>query len=278
MHTFETPGATTIVVRNGAGQINVAAADTDRTTVELTPLNPAGEEAIAQATVDQTRQTVVVHLPKHRSGLLRQGPAVQVDITCPHGVSLDLESESADVRATGQFLEAACSTGSGDIDVENVTGSARLRSGSGTVTAGDIAQALSVSTGSGDVNVERARGSSSVKVGSGDVSVRELGGELVTKTGSGSVEVGQLGGRLVTKTGSGGLTVRRAGSGSVHATGASGSISIGVEQGTAAWLDVSTVSGRVSQELGESPAPSADQDRVEITAHTVSGNLRIHRA
>ena len=82
----------------------------------------------------------------------------------------------------------------------------------------------------------------------------------------------------MTKSGSGDLIVRRAASGSVRANGASGDISIGIEEGTAAWLDVSTVSGRVSQELGESEAPRADQQRVEITAHTVSGDLRVHRS
>jgi len=52
MHTFETPGTTTIVVRTGAGHVTVSAGDTDTTTVELTDLNSAGEEAIAQATVE----------------------------------------------------------------------------------------------------------------------------------------------------------------------------------------------------------------------------------
>ena len=260
MHTFETPGPTTIVVRTGAGHVTVAAGDTDTTTVELTALNSAGEEAIAQATVEQSRHTVVVHLPKHRSGLLRQGPSVGIDIVCPHGVSLDLKSDSADLRATGQFQEASCASGSGDIDVEAVTDAARLRTGSGTVTVGEVGKTLSVSSGSGDI------------------SIGELDGQTVTKTGSGDVEVGRLGGSLVTKTGSGSLTVRRASTGSVHAAGASGDITIGVEQGTAAWLDVSTVSGRVSQELGESAGPTDDQNRIEITAHTVSGNLRIHRA
>ena len=208
MHTFETPGPTTIVVRTGAGHVTVAAGDTDTTTVELTALNSAGEEAIAQATVEQSRHTVVVHLPKHRSGLLRQGPSVGIDIVCPHGVALDLKSDSADLRATGQFQEASCATGSGDIDLETVTGAAKLRTGSGTITAGEVGQALSVSSGSGDINVEASRGSGSVKVGSGDISIGELDGQTVTKTGSGDVEVGRLGGSLVTKTGSGSLTVR----------------------------------------------------------------------
>ncbi len=82
----------------------------------------------------------------------------------------------------------------------------------------------------------------------------------------------------MTKSGSGNLVVRRAASGSVKANGASGSITIGIEQGTAAWLDVSTLTGRVVQELDQTGAPTEDQPRVEITAHTVSGDLKVHRS
>jgi DUF4097 and DUF4098 domain-containing protein YvlB len=278
MHQFETPGQTTLVVRTAAGHVTIAAGDTDTTTVELTPLNAAGEEAVAQAKIEQSRNTVVVYLPKRASGLLRQGASVGIEITCPHGVALDVKAESSDIRATGQFTEASCATGSGDIDVQTVTGSAKLKSGSGEVTVGEVGNALAASTGSGNVNVERSARSTTVNVGSGDISIGELTGDVVTKTGSGDVEVGRLTGNLLTKTGSGDLTVRRASTGAVRANGGSGNITIGVEEGTAAWLDVSTLSGRVSQELGESDAPGNGQHRVEITAHTVSGDLRIHRA
>ncbi len=105
-----------------------------------------------------------------------------------------------------------------------------------------------------------------------------MAGDVLTKTGSGDVEVDRLGGTLVTKSGSGSLVVRRAASGSVKANGASGSITIGIEQGTAAWLDVSTLTGRVVQELDQTGAPTEDQPRVEITAHTVSGDLKVHRS
>lgn len=88
----------------------------------------------------------------------------------------------------------------------------------------------------------------------------------------------RLGGSLQTRTGSGNLTVRRATSGVVRAQGASGDITIGVVEGTAAWLDVSTMTGRVVQELGESDAPDEGHRRVEINAHTVSGDLRVHRS
>ena len=139
-------------------------------------------------------------------------------------------------------------------------------------------KALAVTTGSGDVHVHQCGRVASLTAGSGDISVGEVVGEVVTKTGSGDIEVGRLDGSLVTKAGSGSLTVRRASTGSVRANGASGDISVGVEQGTAAWLDLSTVSGRVEQELGETEPPDPGQHTVEITAHTVSGNLRVHRS
>jgi len=278
VHTFETPGRTTLAVRTGAGHVTVTAEDTDRTTVELTALNGPAEDAIAQARVDQQGSSVLVDVPRHRVGLFRQGPSVGIAITCPNGTVLQVKAESSDVRATGTFEHALVTTGSGDIDVEAVTGGAKLKTGSGAVSAGQVGEALLVSTGSGNVSVHQSGRSATLTAGSGDISIGELAGQVVTKSGSGDVEVGRLGGALLTKSGSGSLTVRRATSGSVKATGASGNISIGVEEGTAAWLDVSTVSGRVSQELGESDAPAEGQQRVEITARTVSGDLRVHRS
>ena len=166
---------------------------------------------------------MAVVLPRH-GGLFRQSGSVGVTITCPRDSILDVRTGSASVRAHGSYAEAAIGTGSGDIDVDTVSGSARL------------------------------------KTGSGDIRVGDAPGEVDTRTGSGDVEVGRLDGTLQTKSGSGSLTVRRAAAGAIRASGASGDISIGIEDGTAAWLDVSTVSGRMHQELGESEAPAPVSD------------------
>ena len=278
MHTFETPGPTSLSVRAGAGDVTVTAEDTQRTTVELTPLNAAGEDAVAEARVEQQRNGIVVDIPRHRGGLFRPNPSVSIVVTCPTGSILEVKADSADVTATGTFADAVVVTGSGEVEVEDVTGSAKLKSGSGAVSAGRVGKAVVISTGSGDVSLEHSGRTASLTVGSGDIRIGEVTGEAVAKTGSGDVEVGRLGGTLMTKSGSGDLVVRRATSGSVKANGASGSITIGVEQGTAAWLDVSTLTGRVIQELDQAGAPTDGQQRVEITAHTVSGNLRVHRS
>jgi DUF4097 and DUF4098 domain-containing protein YvlB len=279
MYTFETPDATTLVVRSGGGHVTVTAEDTQRTTVELTPLNAAGEDAVAQAVVEQQHGGVVVDIPRHRGGLFRPHPAVGIAITCPTGTVIEVKSESADINATGTFAEAVLSTGSGEVKVGDVTGSAKLKSGSGTISAGSVGKALMISTGSGDVKVNQVGLSAMLSVGSGDIRIGEVAGETVTKTGSGDVEVDRLlAGTLVTKSGSGDLVVRRATSGSVKANGASGDITIGIDQGTAAWLDVSTLTGKVRQELDNAEAPVDGQQRVEITAHTVSGDLRVYRS
>lgn len=278
MHTFPTPGPTTLVVQTSNGDVTVRATDTAQTTVELTPLNPAGETAVAQAVVEQRGGAVVVRLARHRGGLLRQGPSVAVSITCPTGTSLDVKADAADIRATGSYAHASISSGSGDIEVEELTGAAKLKSGSGAVTVGHAGDVLVVSTGSGDVLVDRSSRNATLSAGSGDISIGTLGGQAVVRTGSGDVEVGVLEGALLTKTGSGDLTVRRATRGSVKATGASGDISLGVQRGTAAWLDVSTVTGRIRQELDESAPPDGAQERLEISAQTVSGELRVHRS
>jgi len=279
VHTFETPEPPTLVVRVGAGHVTVTAGDTDRTTVELTPLNPAGEQAIATAAVEHQHGAVVVHLPHHRGGLFRQGAAVRVEVRCPTGTSLEVKADSADVHATGTFARASVVSGSGDIEVEDVIGAASLKTGSGAVSAAQVQDSLVASTGSGNISVGHSARHARVSVGSGNIAIGELVGDMVTKSGSGDVEVDRLDGALLTRTGSGSLIVRRAVSGSVMAKGASGNVSIGVQEGTAAWLDMSTMTGRFSQELDrEAAAPGDDEKRVEITAHTVSGNLRVHRS
>ena len=177
VHTFETPGRTTLVVRAGSGRVTITAEDTDATTVDLTPLNSPGEEAVAEARVEQKARLGRRPPPPHRAGLFRQGPAVDVVVTCPTGTSLDVKADAADVRATGTFGDAVVTTGSGDIDVETVDGTAKLKSGSGTVIAGHVEQSLWPPPARATSPWTRAV-ARQLTVGSGDISIGELVGDV----------------------------------------------------------------------------------------------------
>lgn len=284
MKTFDTPRPIRLVIRARAGEVTLRAADDapgttpGTTVVTLAARNDAAHEVLPQVVVEQSRDTIAVHVPRGRGGFLRPGPKIDIDVVCPAGSHLDVRAEAGDVTARGTWAHARCVTGSGDVDIEAVDDDAMFKTGSGAISAGRVARTLRASTGSGDINLDESGASSQLSVGSGQISIGQLTGDVVTKSGSGDVEVGVLGGSLVTKTGSGAVTVRRAASGTITASNASGDIVIGVVEGTAAWLDVSTQTGRVSQELGESVAPVDGQPTVEITARTVTGNLRVHRA
>src|SRR4051794_26029602 len=165
MHTFETPGPITVVVRSGAGRVTVSAEDTQRTTVELTAQNSAGEDAVAEARVEQQRSSVIVDLPRHRGGLFRPHPSVAIAITCPRDSILEVRCDSADVHANGTYAEAIVTTGSGDVLVEDVTGTAKIKSGSGAVSARTVGKGLVMTTGSGDVSVDRTGRSASLTSG-----------------------------------------------------------------------------------------------------------------
>jgi hypothetical protein len=57
-----------------------------------------------------------------------------------------------------------------------------------------------------------------------------------------------------------------------------GAIDVGVREGTAAWLDVSSVSGQVRNTLTTSEAPEKTEDTVRVRARTKHGNIDIRRA
>jgi hypothetical protein len=74
------------------------------------------------------------------------------------------------------------------------------------------------------------------------------------------------------------VQVRRADHGRVRAKTVSGKISVGVAGGTAAHLDISTLSGRVNSELEAGAAPGEGEKRVELVLSTMSGNVNLARA
>jgi hypothetical protein len=65
--------------------------------------------------------------------------------------------------------------------------------------------------------------------------------------------------------------------GITEAKTAYGQIEIGVLDGVAAWLDLSTSFGRVNNELEDTGRPSADEQTPEIRAHTAMGDINVRR-
>jgi hypothetical protein len=65
--------------------------------------------------------------------------------------------------------------------------------------------------------------------------------------------------------------------GSVMVESRTGDLEVGVREGTAAWLDVRTTTGKVHNQLDITDGPEPSADTVEVGARTSLGEIVIRR-
>jgi len=278
MDTFTTTKPPRLSIDVKAGTVSIETVDGTETTVEVTPLddNDVTLDALLATTIDQRGDDVFVHVPG-RFSVLGRSPKLAVAITAPHDARLAVKTGSADVVATGRFGTSVVQSGSGDMTLGEFTDSLRINSGSGDVRVEAVAKDIVAKTGSGDVDVVDVEGDASITSGSGDIVVGGASRGLVAKTGSGNITVGSAPPDLRITTASGDIRIDVVVEGEVRAKAASGDIHAGVQRGTAAWLDVHTVSGRVASALDATTEPASDDRKVRLQLATVSGDIELAR-
>jgi DUF4097 and DUF4098 domain-containing protein YvlB len=278
MDTFTTPTPPRLSLDLKAGTVAIDTVDGTETTVEVLPLDDSDVtlDALAATTIDQRGDDILVHVPS-RHGFLGRSPKLAVTVTAPHGARLAVKTGSADVVATGRFGTSQVQTGSGDITLGDFADALRVSSGSGDVRVESVAKDVVVKTGSGDIDVVDVDGDASFTSGSGDVIVGGAAKGVLAKTGSGDITIGAAPPDLRATTASGDIRIDVIAEGEVQARAASGDIHAGVQRGTAAWLDVHTVSGRVASALDATDQPDAGDRKVRLQLSTVSGDIQLSR-
>lgn len=79
-------------------------------------------------------------------------------------------------------------------------------------------------------------------------------------------------------TASGDVTAASAVNGHISVQTGSGDVSVGVQEGTAAQLDLGTGSGTVRNSLQPSDGPAADDETLVVHSRTGSGDVVVRRA
>lgn len=255
-HTFSTPQPLTLRVRNPAGEVQITAAETTETTVEIVPRGGSGKDGAERTRVelsgDGTR--LDVGAPESRFG---SASRLTMLIRLPIGSSADVRTASADVSCRGSLGRLEVATASGDIAADLVQGDA------------------TVSSASGDVNLGAVTGSVECKTASGDLRADSIGGGCRSSSASGDVQLGHCAGPVAARTASGDIQVRQAERGSVDVTTMSGDVKIGVRRGTVVWLDLSTLSGRTRSDLEQQDAAPEDSEVLPVTVRTMSGDITL---
>lgn len=178
----------------------------------------------------------------------------------PEGLTFQIRAGSADIAISAAIGRSKIVNGSGDVQITSAE-DLDCSTGSGDIVITSLAgNAAKVSSGSGSISITTAHCPVSAKSGSGDVVVRSLHrSDLKASSGSGDIAVPST-------------------TGSVDLRSASGSLTIGVADNVAAWLDLNSISGDIRIALESTGKPGPGEPYVSLRARTASGDIAVYRA
>jgi DUF4097 and DUF4098 domain-containing protein YvlB len=282
---FPTPEPVAVVAELVVADVRVTASDRDDAVVEVRPVNPADPndvKAAQQVQVECDGGRLVIRGPsrwnwRSFSPFGWNGGAVEVVVDVPTGSSLEGTVGMGSVAADGELGDCRLRTGMGDLRLEH-TGEAHLRTGYGDIVVDRAAGEVEVVCGSGEVQLGRIDGPAAVRNASGVTRLGRVAGDLRVKASSGDITVVQAGGSVTATTSSGDIRIAEVVRGVVALKTSAGELSVGIRQGTAAWLDVTSQYGRVHNALDAATGPGSSEETVEVRARTAHGDIVIHRS
>jgi DUF4097 and DUF4098 domain-containing protein YvlB len=181
------------------------------------------------------------------------------------------------VRSEGRLGDATFDTAAGFIRLDQ-TGRLKARTAAGDVSVARSAGHADVRTSSGKIRIGEVDGSAVVKTSNGDITLGEITGDVRLSTANGDVTVERALAAVVAKTAYGSIRIGEVVRGEVVLDTAFGELELGVRQGTAAWLDVSSKSGSVRSDLDAAGEPGPSDETVKVRARTGFGDIVIRRS
>ncbi|WP_030887804.1 DUF4097 family beta strand repeat-containing protein [Streptomyces sp. NRRL F-5053] len=280
MPLFDTPRPISATAHVDAGSIEFTASDRLDTVVEVRPRDPQRDpdvRAAEQTEVTCTGGELTIRTPKAQLfGLGRTG-TVDVTVELPTGSRIDMTGAWVQVFGEGRLGRTRVKTATGDVRLDT-TGPLQLKASHGSISVDRVEGEAEITTSSGSMRAGLLDGPAVLKNSHGTTTVDAATGELRVRGANGDIEIRRAEGPVTAITAHGALRVGEVARGSVQLETAFGAIEIGVREGTAAWLDVSSRSGQVRNTLAASESPAESEDTVQIRARTRYGNIDIRRA
>jgi DUF4097 and DUF4098 domain-containing protein YvlB len=280
MPTFDTPQPISVRLSLGfvCAYVRVTADDRTDTTVDVLPFDASSKADLKVA--EQTRiefadGSLVVRAPKLGPLFSRTG-SVDVTIALPSGSQLQGETGMGELLCEGWLGECRFKTGYGEIRLDQA-GAVNLNSASGDVTVDHADGGVEITASNGAVNIRRIDGPATVKNSNGDTLIGEVTGDLRFSGANGGLTVDRAHAGVAAKTANGSVRIGEVAHGVVTLETAAGSLEVGIRTGTAAWLDLNTVSGRVRNELAAAAGPDNADETVEVRARTYVGDIIVRR-
>ncbi|GAB3953805.1 DUF4097 family beta strand repeat-containing protein [Streptomyces sparsus] len=278
MPSFDTPEPISATAHVEAGSLQFTAGDRADTVVEVRPRDPKRDQDVRAADQTEVRYTngaLTIRTPK--SNLFGRTGTVDVAVELPTGSRIDTTGAWVQVLGEGRLGEVRVKTSSGDVRLDT-TGPLQLTASHGSISVDRVEGTAEITTSSGSLRVGLVDGPAVLKNSHGTTTVGAATGELRVRGANGDIEIRRAEDSVTATTAHGTLRVAEVARGTVQLETSYGAIEVGVREGTAAWLDVSSTAGQVRNTLAASEAPEEAEDTVKVRARTRYGNIDIRRA
>jgi hypothetical protein len=265
--TLKVTGPVELNVRTGSGRIRVIASVGD--TVKIAARLRADNSWFSGDASARIRQ-IEKNPPVEQAGnTLQLGRFADENLAKNISISYDV---TVPARAT-----VNARTGSGSIDIGDLSGPVDANTGSGSITVGRVAGPVTASTGSGSIVVTGA--------GSGSVHVAQSGkGDVNVSSSSGEVEVTGVDGAARVSASSGSVVVEGRPSAAWDIHSSSGGVTVRIPSDAAFDLDARVSSGRIETTHAITMSGTIDKQRLQgkvqgggplVNIRTSSGGIRI---
>ena len=288
MSTYPVTGPVSVLVELVAGALSVTATDTDEVVVDVRPTDPSKSQHVKsaeQTRVELTDGRLVVHQPKTLAHYSWFGSGISVDVAIrvPAGSALEVQSPYASVRADGTLGPTVVKTSYGDVTLDQVE-RPWLHTGYGAITARRIVGDAEL-VGAGRIRIGEIDGAATIRNKYEGTTIGVVTGRLEINASYGDIDVDHALGPVAARTAYGRVRVGEVVRGTVEVDTSYGALELGIREGSAAWLDLSSDHGIVRNSLDavDGPrTPDADPDEpvetVEIRGHTKHGDILVRRA
>lgn len=280
MPTFETPQPISVTVNLGVASAWIIASDRTDTVVDIRPSNESKASSVKVAemtSVDYSNGRLQILTPKTWKRLVRSGASVDVTIQLPSGSEVDGKLGTGEFQCKGHLGECRLTTEMGSIRVEEAA-TAKLDTGMGNIMVARTLGDVDVSTGTGTLRVDAVGGSATARNLNGDTELGDVSGDLRVKSANGDIDVDRARASANAKTASGTVRIGAVASGSIVLESTIGGVDVGIQEGSAAQLDLKSQYGTVHNSLESQVGPDESHESVMVRARTLHGDIVVRRA
>lgn len=282
MSIFETPEPISVTIELNLGDVRITASDRTDTVVDVRPSDESTASdvrAAEQTRVEFSNGRLLIKGSSDwkRYAIFTGNGSIDVTIGLPSRSEIHGDAGMGRFECEGELGRCTLKTGMGKIRLDQ-TGPVTAESGYGDITLDRAAGDAEIKTGSGEINIRRIDGAAQVKSSDGHVNIGEVTGDIHIKAANGKISIGHAQASVTAKSANGKIRVGEIVRGSVLLETAAGNVRVGVREGTAAWLDVSTQYGRVITSLNATDGPGGSGETVEVRARTSYGDIEVHRS